>query len=306
MQRDRAGYLAIFAVSLIVSACGGGGGGGTIPGGTGVVTTPFTSWRDDVAGKVIEAKGFGKQVSYTYDCGTSADCSSGKITTIGTESDTTVSALFFFDANGALTQLWPVSSVGFTSTQISDLNANFVTGRSDSGRTIVSDPQSLAWDYQSFGVWETGLGDANRTFGVMSVGAPTAGSAVPTTGTASFTGNVVGAYVDPTGQGHAVLADLTVGANFGTQTLTLSTTNSQISKDWTTFTSNTSLNLTGTLSYTAGTNTFSGTLSTSTLTGSSSGTFYGPAAQELGGVFYLVNPNNALETYAGAYGATTP
>ena len=57
----------------------------------------------------------------------------------------------------------------------------------------------------------------------------------------------------------------------------------------------------GTLNYAAGSNAFSGNVSATGLTGSSSGQFYGPNAEELGGVFSLEGAG--VETYIGGYGA---
>ena len=136
----------------------------------------------------------------------------------------------------------------------------------------------------------------------MSVGAPTAGTAIPGSGTATFTGYATGSYVNAAGAGTTALAELTVGANFGTRSLTFATTNTRTSPDWVTFTPNGGLNLTGTLTYAAGTNSFTGPVSSvSGLTGNSTGQFYGPNAEELGGVFFLKGAG--VETYAGAYGA---
>ena len=306
MERARVGFAAVVTAALTLSACGGGGGGGS-PDPSVVPTTALTNWRTDaVAGAKIHANGIGKQVSYSYEC-TNTDCSTGKVKTIGTPSGVlSVKSLFFFDTNAKLELLQPVETQsGFTTTQISPLaeNSRFVTGQSATGRAIVSDPKNTAWNYQSFGVWESGLGETNRTFGVMSVGATTPASSVPTSGTANFTGNIIGSYVNAAGEGHAVIANLSVAANFGTHTLDFTSSGTQVSKDWDNFTANSNLNLSGTL--TISTNgTFSGTLTTGTLSGDSNGMFYGPAAQELGGVFYLTN--GTLETYAGAYGASTP
>lgn len=309
MERARIRVAGVVIAALTLSACGGGSGGGS-PDPSVVPTTALTNWRTDaVANAKIHANGIGRQVSYQYDCGTTADCSSGKVTSIGTPSGVlSVKSLFFFDASGNLELLQPVDSQsGFTTTQISSLAANtkFVTGQSATGRAIVSDPKNTAWDYQSFGVWESGLGDANRTFGVMSVGATTPSDKVPTSGTATFNGNIIGSYVNAGGEGHAVLSNLEVVADFGAHTLDFTSSGTRISKDWTNFNANGSLDLSGTLTISPN-GTFSGTLTTGTLSGESNGTFYGPAAQELGGVFYLTNPDSTLETYAGAYGASAP
>lgn len=305
-MRTGAKTTAFLIVASTLSACGGGGGGG----GSTVPVTGFTTWRTDVAGKSILLNGDGRQVSYTYDL------VSKSIKTISDPPDrAAASALFTFDTASVLTGLrltsagTTVGSFGAGDIGILAADSDFVIAENFSSRAIVSNPRSLAWDYQSFGVWETGLDAENGFYGAMSLGAPTAGTAIPSSGTASFSGKVVGSYVNDLGKGHTVLANLNVGVDWGTQSLSLSTSGTRMSADGVAFSANTSLDLNNqTLSYAAGTNGFSGTLTTGAtatspagLSGNSSGTFYGPNAQELGGVFFL--RGNGLETYSGAYGA---
>jgi hypothetical protein len=273
--------------------------------------TGFTTWRTDVAGKSILVNGDGKQVSYTYDL------VSQSIKAISVPLDGAASAIFTFDNASVLTGLL-LSSAGTTVGSFgagdigiltADPDSDFVIAENFSSRAIMSNPRSLAWDYQSFGVWETGLDAENGFYGAMSLGAPTASTAIPGSGTANFSGKVVGSYVNDVGKGHTVLANLNVGVDWGTQSLNLSTSGTRMSEDGVTFSANTSLDMSNqTLSYAAGTNGFSGTLTTGAtatspagLSGNSSGTFYGPNAQELGGVFFL--RGSGLETYSGAYGA---
>jgi hypothetical protein len=177
----------------------------------------------------------------------------------------------------------------------------FVGARNSASVAVTAKPINLGWNYQTFGIWETGRDSlTTRKFGAMSVG-NTAGTAIPTTGTATFTGYATGSYVNAAGTGTTVFADLAVGADFGNRSLTFNTSNTQTSSNWVDFTSNPDLNLSGTLTYAAGTNRFSGPVNAVGLTGSSTGQFYGPNAEELGGVFLL--QGSGVETYAGAYGA---
>lgn len=314
MQTRRGKRAAFFTVFLMLSACGGGGGGTVAtPAPAAVPTTAFTTWRTDLAGKTIKADGRGKQVAYTWN-GTN-------ISGITPVDEATSSATFSFDATSNLAGLIIDSSTNtstttavFVGSQLKVLarDADFTTAASASSQAVFSNPKSLAWDYQSFGVWETGLDNpAGGNYGAMSVGAPTAGSAIDTVGSATFTGKVVGSYVSPAGLGHTALAGLTVVADFGNHSLDFSTTNTVISSNWSSFDAAPGLDLTGTLTYTAGTNSFTGTLSTTTpnpsgdggvLSGNSTGQFYGPAGEELGGVFFL-NAGSGNESYSGAYGA---
>ena len=69
------------------------------------------------------------------------------------------------------------------------------------------------------------------------------------------------------------------------------------------------LQVTGTLTYAENINSFTGPVSAfgaiGNMTGTSTGQFYGPVAEELGGVFSLTG-DESLEHYSGAYGAARP
>ena len=169
-------------------------------------------------------------------------------------------------------------------------------------------PNVVAWDepkpvnagfqYHSFGVWNETV-DFRAGLTAWSQGHVTPASAVPSSGNAKFTGQIVGLYVSPAGTGSNARADLNVDANFSTRTLGFSSTNTTVKG-----VANPHLNLSGTLTYAQGQSTFAGTLTNAsgTLAGTSKGQFYGPAAQELGGAF-TVGAGKGPETFAGAYGA---
>jgi hypothetical protein len=168
---------------------------------------------------------------------------------------------------------------------------------------LVANPYAAGWDYQSFGVWDVN-GWEGGWIRAASFGSPTPGSSVPTSGTASFAGKLAGFYVSPTGQAFTAGADLDVAADFRSRTLGLaSTRTTMVSRDAASQAAP-HLNLTGTLTYSPGSNSFSGPLSNpgGTMSGTSKGQFYGPAAQELGGAF-SVKSATTVETFSGAYGA---
>jgi hypothetical protein len=312
MQTGSGKWLAFLTIPLMLTACGGGGGGtAATPAPIPITTTAFTTWRTDLASKAFQLDGEGNQVSGVLDA-------NSNFSSVGDAEAATAGALFTFDSSSNLSGLFLTSTTstaskteGFAGAQITSLaeDINFLNATSTTSKAIISDPKSLGWDYQSFGVWETGLDTSDsRALYAISVGTPTAGTAIPGSGTADFTGKVVGSYVSAGGLGHTVLADLSVAADFGSQSLVFNTTNTRISADGVTYTGTSSLDLSGSLGYGIGNNSISGTLTTtggSPLTGNSTGQFYGPAAEELGGVFFLKNPSDPLsvETYSGAYGA---
>lgn len=311
MQTVPGKRIALLSVSLALSACGGGGGGtAPSPAPTPLATTAFTTWSAVQPGVTYRADGLGQEVTGT--------ASGGQFVAIAPSGVADgYSAYLTFDSALQLSQLTlttpdpslVVLDKTAAGTTFADLtltpgtSPQFVGARNSTSVAVMAKPIDLGWDYQTFGIWETDRDSTtSRKFGAMSVGAPTIGTAIPTTGNPTFTGYATGSYVSPAGTGTTVFAAVTVGADFGTQTLTFNTANTQTSSDWVTFTPNGNLDLSGNLSYAAGTNRFTGTVSSvGGLTGNSTGQFYGPNAEELGGVFLL--QGSGVETYAGAYGA---
>lgn len=168
---------------------------------------------------------------------------------------------------------------------------------------LAANPYRLGWNYQSFGAWDATFG-STRYFGGTSYGSATPASAVPASGTATFSGKLAGFYLPPAGEGALATADLRVSADFSSRVLSFVSSRTALTRDLVGAVAAPNLDLRGTLTYAPGTNTFSGTLSNSanTMSGSSKGQFYGPAAQELGGAF-AVKAGAGRETFSGAYGA---
>ncbi|TMI00258.1 MAG: transferrin-binding protein-like solute binding protein [Betaproteobacteria bacterium] len=184
----------------------------------------------------------------------------------------------------------------------SDTGSAFTTS-SAAKIVVVADQAAQKWDYQSFGVWNDARLTGHQSIYSLSFGSATPAAGLPTAGSALFTGKLAGFYVAPGGQGSIATADLAVNANFSERSLSFSSSNSRITRDLATATAAPNLNLGGTLTYAPGTNGFSGTLTNAggTMSGSSKGQFYGPTANELGGVF-TVNSPKTVETFTGAYG----
>jgi hypothetical protein len=155
---------------------------------------------------------------------------------------------------------------------------------------MAMDPFVVGWNYQSFGVWGTNLDSPSWQLGAVSAGTPTSGSSLPTTGTATFSGLSAGFYSDPAGTPHATSANMRADVDFGSRNIQFSTSNTRVTNSNTHVrTTDTGLNLSGSLSYAPGVNAFSGTVQTQNtlLGGQAGGRFYGPAAEEIGGVYSL-------------------
>lgn len=295
----KARAIAVVAASLLLNACGGGGGGG------GGVLPAFTSWSAVQPGSTVVATGVSQETTYTYDP------AGGQVVDVGAPSpvSTASTVTMAFDSAGDLskfTLLTPTSKLDLGA--FVDLGAGVIVAANSSDPNLITevaliaDPYYLGYEYQSFGIWETQVTSTDAVGGVFSVGAPTAGSAIPTTGAASFAGNLAGSYIDPDGLLWFAFAEVSVDANFVTRTLSFNSELTSITDLLTTDIARPDLNLSGALTYQPGVNAFTGPVTSGGgLTGSSTGQFYGPSAQELGGVFFL--RGSGVESYGGAYGA---
>ena len=262
----------------------------------------------------IQINGSSQQVSYIYNTGTQKVTSLSAVTPFAS----TASYVGTYAADGATTKAVMTSASGTAITidttkgdTIGYLRAfpNIAVGVTSNRQDFVlsASPSTYGWDYQTFGVWTTGGGTGNGTAGVASVGAETSGSAIPVSGTGSFTGFSGGRYVDSTGADFYVGSNMTATTNFGTRSIAFATTGSSTSADLSTSTSNPNLNTSGTLTYSAGVNQFTGALtsvgggvSNAAMTGNATGKFYGPTAQEIGGTFAV--SGGGTTGYLGAFG----
>jgi hypothetical protein len=168
---------------------------------------------------------------------------------------------------------------------------------------LAANPSALGWNYQSFGVWDQHNASSASYVTSRSYGVATPASSVPTTGNATFSGKLGGLYVSPTGQGSIASADVSVNANFSARSLSFASAGTTTTQDLKASAAAPNLNLSGTLTYSPGSNGFSGVLTNAggTMSGPSKGQFYGPAAQEIGGVF-AVKSATTVETFTGGFG----
>jgi C-lobe and N-lobe beta barrels of Tf-binding protein B len=168
---------------------------------------------------------------------------------------------------------------------------------------LVANPYKLGWDYQSFGVWNSNSSGASSVVAASSYGAATPLSALPAMGDATFLGKLAGLYVSPAGEGSMATADMHVDVNFSTRYVQLVSYNTILARGLGA-SGAPQLDLYGALTYASGSTSFTGTLSNigGTMSGTTNGHFYGPAAEEVGGVF-AVKSSTTVETFTGAYGA---
>lgn len=281
------------SLSLVLAACNGGDGGGT---------ASFTSWSSIQPNSTVVVQGLSQE-----------DDGIGPL-----PSPVTSTVSMTFDANRALSELvLPTSTTrtfdNFAAFAIQGWEFLEATNSTDlNTRALVADPFLIGYEYQTFGVWETQL-TSTSIVGAFSAGAPTPVANIPTVDGARFMGNHAGIYFGPDGFRYYAFGGVDVTANFAgpTRSLEFNTFDTVFRRDLDTVNAGITLEIRGTLTYDAAKNTFSGPvasfgLAPRPLEGSSSGQFYGPGAQELGGLFTLQSTDTTTafpESYSGAYGA---
>jgi len=285
--------MVLGALALLGGCHHGGGGDGSSTMGPTLGMGNFTTFSAVQAGQMVSIVGVSTVVNGTV--------SAGMVTpTLPPAVDTAASrATLSYDGTktlAAVSAITPAGSISFNKGFGDTFNCNNgVCGLTNlaGASMIVVDPvnSTLGWNYQTFGVWNRVTAATSFDAGVFSVGNPTPGSAVPTTGTATFNGLANGFFVDSTKSALFTTAKMTASANFATQMITFATTNTltvNLSTPAGVGIASPGLNLTGSFSYPAGTNLFNGNVSSANgMTGSAIGRFYGPNAQEIGGMYNL-------------------
>jgi len=304
MNHKKIALLSLPIIALL-SGCGGGGGGGSS-----LTQITFSDWDSITKPSQVNLEGLSVDFSYTAGSKVSTITDKGVDSTttasVNYRTNDTISKISFTSQNGTVTfNEDGTDTIGDTGTTVYGYN------QAGSNFLLAANPlnSSVDWNYQTFGIWETGRGTGSGTAGGISVGAATDGSSIPTSGTATYSGYFGGALVDYDGDDFITRGRVSLGADFTNRTLTFATTSTDyLSPVATTPTwrSDSSLNISnvaGTkLSWSAATNSFTGNVvDGNSLSGTVTGKFYGPAAEEVGGIYNI--SGSGLNRHAGAFGA---
>jgi hypothetical protein len=278
-------------LTAVLTACAGGGGGGG--GSTNVPPAPvavtFSSFAAIGPNQIVTMPGISQTGS-----------GSGTSFNLDPVSDN-ASIKLPFDQDGRLSGMTlsaPNAGVSFGTgpDDFGTCNGSSCVMANSTSRAILIDPEGFGWNYQSFGVWMNNLSPSAFQSGAISAGAVTPGSAVPTTSTATFTGHAGGFYFDGAGGRFATDAQMSAVTDFGNRKIQFSTNGTVLTDTGSLAQSlNPGLDLRGNFSYAPGTSQFAGGVNTvdGNLTGNASGRFYGPSAQEIGGVYGLGSSTGA-------------
>jgi len=292
--------LLLSAISFL-SACGGGGGGSS----PSLTQITFSDWNSITKPSQVNLEGISTDVSYTAP--------GAKISTLTNKGvDLTTTASVNYRSNNTISKVSLTTQNGTVTfnedgTDTIGDSGNILYGYNQEGSDFIlaADPVGIGWNYQTFGMWETGIGTGSGTAGGISVGAATAGSSIPTSGSATYTGYFGGATSDFDGDDFLTKGTVSVGADFANRSLAYSTSASKYLSPVTSppsWTNDSQFNMSGTLTYSDGTNSFTGNITDEkSMSGTATGKFYGPNAEELGGVYYLTG--SGLKMHAGAFGA---
>jgi hypothetical protein len=173
---------------------------------------------------------------------------------------------------------------------------------------LVADPAAMGFEFQTFGIWASGLDTGTGRAGAASFGRATPVSSLPVAGNATYIGQATGLYLDPDGMSFATFADFEADFDFGNRTIFASTSSTTAIDSVTGVSSGMpSLNFAGAGTVSVGgpfgppvDGTFEADIAAIGLDGSLSGRLYGPNGEEIGGVFSL---SGAAGQYLGAVGA---
>jgi hypothetical protein len=281
---------------LVLTACGGGGGGGA--GGTSSTLAPFVNWDTSLkANQNFQVSGISVETMVVSDPTTGYFLSASDAVERSVNVTGTVNA-----KADNLTKFAMTSSSGrtlsFTSGIVKEGGYFVAESLDQSEKLRLADPADLDWKYQSFGYWENlSQNFSLSTDGYYSAGTVTQASAIPIRGTATYIGAGIFSYSEVGKKQVLHESSITGRADFAARELRLESILSGGTPD-------PKLNFSGTLNYGPGASAFSGALENTggTMSGSASGRFYGPAAQEIGGVFSLKSPSGDQRIF-GAFGA---
>lgn len=300
----RFGFLAATAACVVLAACsdsdngngGGSGSGGGTPGGGGTAAfTGFSNVPDDATVALD-----GTTLTVPLSTGANNSVVAGEASAAG---DVDIE---YVQADGEVTRISGTiggRAVDFNASAGSTIetrNGVIVASKTDgSERLEIAAPATTGFEYQTYGGWSI-LTGADRSFRPVSAGSETAAANLPS-GAATYTGKSTGFATLPSGQTGLTRADVTLSTeNFRDMRFTATNTELSPNGGTTAFGREEGLDLFG--SMTVDGSSFSGAVRGRLVAGGGSGQFYGPNAEEVGGVFSASGDRGY--SYTGSFGAS--
>jgi hypothetical protein len=339
LDEGRVGLLAGALLALVaLEGCGGGGGGGGGGGTTRVPDPGFSYPTSLMAATTADIGGFSGASTLNRATNTLTSIAPGLGATLVVTLNTPAAGAYTVTVSGIPlpATIFPEPPFNFV---VSPANPTLAAGSKNvagsgcsncfrTGTVTASDGQTVAFTdldlttalftYSTLGLWSKpslSLPGTTDVGGAFSFGVLTRGVDLPTTGTATYNGPMVGRYANGT-EVFTVGAAATATANFGAaavgpvgpRSVAFSTSGTATTSALGTIALNQNhLNLTGTFAYTPGLNQLNSTSFTSAgtgvagsvMSGTASAAFYGPpstttpfAPPEFGGAFAVTNGTN--------------
>ena len=290
--------LAFVPVALV--ACGGGDSSSSSTTSS-TPSTPtiaaFTSWTATTANvPVVMTGGFSSTVDLVGNITQSLSSGSGTFTRDASNNFTLISATASTDNSAVFS-----AALGDTLQWTFDGAVTTTLNKAQTTIGTFLNPTYYGFNYQTYGAWGS-YGNATGSSFALSDGSASPVSAIPSIGGIAFTGGAAAYYVDVNKASYVTNATLVTILSYDAQTMTFTTTNTGIlgGLSGNALTS-TNLDMTGTLTYVAGTNYFTGTVTTTSgMTGKINGEFYGPGINEFGGTYALYGAG--IGTLVGSFG----
>lgn len=313
----RSGLVLVIASGMWLTACSGNGGNSaSMPTSNPPPVTSFSSFGAVKSGQPVQANGTSQTVNAT-----TAPTGTVTSTTVNATDTANSSATLTYGAIPSMTAFSlsaPASSVNFSGSSVQcNAGTGLCGGANGNAHAVMINPldqqvppvPELAWNYQSFGYWLVVASGTSTIAGAISFGSPTTVSALPVAGTATYSGLSSGIYINQAGSEFVYGAKMQSIVDFGpARSVVFSTTDATLSLlSGSPPVAAPALDLTGNLTIAAGANQFSGPVSapgTPGLTGTATGRFYGPTAQEIGGIFSL--KGSGPQTMLGGFGGKQP
>ncbi len=306
MKMIRTVTASMVLSALLLSGCGGGGGGAPAV----IVAPPPTP-----AGIPVSFQAAGTTVTYSPSH-ISARVSSGVVTFSSGASASSYTISVTTKPNGDLSSVTfdiPTPPESFKQTynsgfgplnsltlaQLAKALAAIDYGVPGSNGFLASQvAASQQLSSSAYGMWAILDTTSAGRIGAFAIGDRTPVASVPTTGTATYTGTMIGAGSGTAAQ-VAVLGNAQIVANFATKSVTTNFTNI-LTENLVTGARVALPNLTGTSVISAAGTGYSGPISGTGLTGTVGGSFRGPDALETSGYW---SAGGGGSSYLGSYGA---
>lgn len=286
--------VSLLACVGLLAACGGGPVccvDGSPTGGAGVVTS-FRAFSETPATQTVRAPAL--YTGWSSGSRTGPEAASIDLAMDGTGSPTLIDI-----ASESAAATWSGDEISCSGTRCALDNG------SDVGSFL--DPGANGWNYQTFGYWVSTTGSASA----VSAGNPTPPTAVLSLSRATYSGTSSGLYFNGSAT-YEHSAHMTADVDFAARSVSFATSGTQLLQSGSSFSVPAAqLDMTGTLSISDGYQ-FSGPVRTrglffgvfGSLSGTASGTFYGPQAEEMGGVFTLSPTRGGTARLSGGFGGS--